>query len=278
MTAQASAHRTDERALALSREQLEAFEREGYIIRRGFFTPAEIQELIDEFHALHRRGEIPGCFKAVPPEQATDPLQCYPRMMHPHRVSAVAMRYLLHPRLEPVLRALLGEEPIAAQSMFYWKPPGARGQALHQDNFYLRVYPGTCLAAWVAVDPADRENGGLFVAPGSHRLDIFCPEEADPSISFTKEFVPVPEGLEEVPADLASGDVLFFGGNLIHGSQPNRTRDRFRRSFICHYIGQSAEEVARYYKPLYRFDGSELVIPDATGGGPCGEIQPAGPH
>lgn len=262
----------------LSEAQIEAFERDGFTVVRGLFTRAEVQELDETFNALHARGEVPRCFKAVPLEQATDPLDAYPRMMHPHRASDTAMRYLLHPKLEPVLRALLGETPIAAQSMFYWKPPTARGQALHQDNFYLKVHPGTCLAAWVAVDPADRENGGLFVAPGSHRLDLFCPEEADLSVSFTKHFVPVPQGLQEVPIDLAAGDVLFFGGNLIHGSQPNRSRDRFRRSFICHYIGQSSEEVSRHYKPLYRFDGTEVQVADATGGGPCGEVEAKDPH
>ena len=42
-------------------------------------------------------------------------------------------------------RLLLGREPYAAQTMFYFKPPGARGQALHQDQTPLRVQPGTCL-------------------------------------------------------------------------------------------------------------------------------------
>ena len=95
-------------------------------------------------------------------------------------------------------------------------------------------------------------------------MDLFCPEEADPTISFTKEFVPVPEGLQPVPVDLDAGDVLFFGGNLIHGSEPNRSRDRFRRSFICHYVGASAEEIARSYKPLHRFDTTRFDIETAT--------------
>jgi ectoine hydroxylase-related dioxygenase (phytanoyl-CoA dioxygenase family) len=162
--------------------------------------------------------------------------------------------------------------------MFYWKPPGGRGQAFHQDNYYLRAAPGNCLAAWLAVDPADRDNGGLFVAPGSHRLRLYCPDEADLSLSFAQELVQIPSGLQEIPADLDPGDVLFFGGNLIHGSQPNRTADRFRRSFICHYVGASAREISWYYKPLYRFDGSEMLIGDATGGGPCGDVQATGPH
>lgn len=37
------------------------------------------------------------------------------------------------------------------------------------------------------------------------------------------------------PVPQEAGDVLFFDGHLLHCSYPNRTRDRWRRSFVCHY-------------------------------------------
>jgi hypothetical protein len=40
-----------------------------------------------------------------------------------------------------------GSEAYAAQSMYYYKPPGAKGQGMHQDNFYLLASPATCIAA-----------------------------------------------------------------------------------------------------------------------------------
>ena len=256
-----------------------AYHRDGFVVAKGLLDAAEVAEIADEAARLHRDHlDLPGCFQRAAVGQTDDPLAAWPRMMHPHRQTDVFMRYLIHPRIGAALEALLGEAPIAAQSMFYWKPPGARGQALHQDNFYLKVHPGTCIAAWVAIDPANRENGGLNVVPGSHAMDLFCPEEADPHVSFTREFVPVPTGLKATPTDLEAGDVLFFGGNLIHGSDPNRTTARYRRSFICHYLGESARELSRWYRPIYRFDGSEVEIGDATGGGPCGDIAPSGPH
>jgi hypothetical protein len=263
----------------LSPDRVARYREQGYLLLPGLLSAAELGELRAMADALHARGSIKGCFTVGGDEEiARDPLKRYPRMMHPHRFDPTARRFMLHGRILDVLADLLGEEPLAAQSMWYWKPPGARGQALHQDNFYLRVHPGTCVAAWVAVDPADRENGGLVVAPGSHRLDIFCPEEADLEESFTRHFVPVPQGLAEVPVDMAAGDVLFFGGNLIHGSYPNRSATRFRRSFICHYVGGDAEQVARFYKPLFRRDGSEVLLDDAPEGGPCGQYAPKGPH
>lgn len=180
------------------------------------------------------------------------------------------MRLMLDKRVGAILQDLFGEEAVAAQSMFYFKPAGARGQALHQDNFYLRVQPGTCMAAWTSVDDADEENGTLVVVPGSHRGDVACPQHADNERSFTGDFVAVPEGLEELTVLLKAGDVLFFNGSLIHGSYSNRSSHRFRRAFICHYVPAGSEEVSRWYQPLYRFDGAEVTISDAKGGGPCG--------
>jgi ectoine hydroxylase-related dioxygenase (phytanoyl-CoA dioxygenase family) len=154
--------------------------------------------------------------------------------------------------------------------MLYFKPPSARGQALHQDQYYLRVQPGTCMAAWMALDRCDEENGCLQVVPGSHRLPVLCTEKADTSVSFTDITVPVPESIRVVPVVMEAGDVLFFHGSLIHGSYPNTTTDRFRRALIGHYIVGEAEKVARFYHPVLRMDGTEVTLEVSEAGGPCG--------
>jgi len=262
----------------LTPEQVRGFREDGYVVVEGLFGPPEVEELLDNFMRMHAGGPIPGCFEPASVEEADgDILKLYPRMMHPHRVDGMSLRYLLDDRLEEVLTDLFGEEPLAAQSMLYFKPAGAKGQALHQDNFFLKVEPGTCIAAWVALDPADEENGGLEVVPGTHDMDIFCPEEADPEVSFTRDYVPVPEGLEALPVVMRPGDVLFFNGQLVHGSQPNRSEDRFRRSFICHYIGRSSERISHWYRPILTMGGEEVRIAESTDGGPCG-TEDAGPH
>lgn len=260
-------------------EQLNDFQENGYLVLRQFYRPDEVQLLRDTFMGLHAAGGVPGFFEPKTEEEANgDPLQMYPRILHPHRFNDVARRYMLDARLEPVLHDLFGEQPLAAQSMMYFKPSGGRGQALHQDNFFLNVEPGTCIAAWCALDEVDRENGGLEVVPGTHRMDLFCPEEADMSQSFTQQYVPPPPGLEQVPVNMAPGDVLFFNGTLVHGSGPNASKDRFRRSFICHYVPRSTDRISNYYRPLLAFDGSEVDVEVNTEGLPCGTEGPVGPH
>jgi len=269
---------TMNRPHTLIREQLDQFQRDGYLVMRGLFSPDEVRELRDTLMEIHARAPIGSFYQRASEEEAAgDPLKLYPRVMHPHRFDALSMRRMLDPRIAATLRDLFGEDPLAAQSMFYFKPPGAKGQALHQDNFYLVVQPGTCIAAWVAVDPAVRENGGLVVVPGSNRGEVFCPERADPSVSFTSEFVNPPAGLSDIPLDLQPGDTLFFNGSLIHGSAPNTSRAQFRRAFICHYVPSSAKEMSHWYFPLHDMAGNPVEREATNDGGPCG-TEAKGPH
>lgn len=261
--------------------QAAQFARDGFTIIPQLFSPDEITEIRDTFMAQAAQGPVAGLSDKHHTLDPNEPLARYPRMMFPHThtelaVGPVAKKYLLDQRLYDVLVNLFGEEPAAAQSMFYFKPPGARGQDLHQDNFYLRVKPGTCIAAWLAIDDADRDNGGMVVVPGTGDLAIACPEPSDKAKFFTSHHVAPPPGLSETPVDLQAGDVLFFNGSLIHGSYPNESRDRFRRALIFHYVPRASAELAKYH--TIAFDGTVLDIPAAQGGGPCGAPIPATPH
>jgi hypothetical protein len=275
--------------IALTDVQHAQFDREGFLVMRGLFSAPEIDEIRSTFMEIASDGPVPGLSDMPKASNGAvtamrDPLSFYPRMMNPHRhadkpVGPLTMRYMRDPRLRPILTELFGEEPFPCQSMFYFKPPGARGQDLHQDNFYLRVRPGTCMAAWVAVDDADEGNGGMMCVPQTAALEIACPEKADPSLSFTTERVAPPPGLHPQMMRLKAGDVLFFNGSVIHGSTPNTSADRFRRALIFHYIPQSTAEMSHWYEAM-SFDGEKRQIAVNMAGGPCGttEDAPRGPH
>lgn len=252
--------------LAVSRAR--QFERDGFWIERGLLTGDEAATLRDHYMERHRERAIEGYNDGLP---ETDVLHRYGRLVHPHRVDALSRQYMLDPRIFAVLHELFGEEPLAAQSMVYFKPPGARGQGLHQDQMPLRVSPGTCIAAWIALDRADGENGGLVVVPGSHHLGVVCAgREPNADEFFDGGGLGVPEGHRVYQTELEPGDALFFGGLMIHGSYANRSHERFRRCFIGHYVGRSAEALSAFYHPLLTEQGEEVGRAPATGGGPCG--------
>jgi phytanoyl-CoA hydroxylase len=256
----------------------EVYERDGIVQVPGLLSPAEIEQLkaayMDQVAVDHSLAIDDG----VPDD---DPLARYPRFVHPHRRTDVeagrlALELMLDSRILDVVNALIGPA-LGAQSMFYFKPPGARGQAMHQDNTFLRAHPETCLAAWIAVDDVDAENGGLAVVPGSHQVELVCPESADLTESFTDAEVPIPEGLSEVQTRMRAGDVLFFHGSVVHGSRPNTSADRFRRSLIFHYIPEDSTEIAAFYNPLVRPDRRTTELTETLGGGPCGDYANAEP-
>jgi hypothetical protein len=247
------------------------YDRDGYVMARGLFGPGEVAELREHYTTLRRRGSYDDDVVGVD-TRSRDPLKRYPRMAQMHRWDDVSLSWLLDIRLRDALTDLLdGTEPYAVQTMLYFKPPGSRGQAVHQDNFYLQAEPGTCVAAWMALDRADTENGCLLVVPGSHRWPILCTEKADTTQSFTDVTVPVPDRWAPVPVVMEPGDVLFFHGSLVHGSAPNVSANRFRRALIGHYITGDARQVAEYYHPALRMDGTALPLDVAAGGGACGE-------
>ena len=251
------------------------FARDGFLVARGVLPAAEMDALRAAAMEQVARGPLAGSAAGLYDEQhatgSDDPLRRFPRMLMPHHhpgleTGRLAAGLVFDRRLEPWLRALLGDEPCAAQSMFYFKPPGARGQDLHQDDFYLRSAPASCLAAWIAVDEVDEGNGGLRVAPGSHRLPLLAVRPADLGTYFAHDAVDLPPGMVLVAPRLAPGDVLFFGGAVIHGSGPNRSAERFRRSFISHYVGAGTTALNPWNRPVETFDRRVLDIPAAAVG------------
>jgi phytanoyl-CoA hydroxylase len=254
----------------ISQSELDQFNRDGYTIARGLFDAEEIERFREHYMQLNAEGTHDGDYAGVEGGGEFDPLKQYPRMIHMHRWDDVSRDFLLDPRVFDALNALLGGDPYAVQTMLYFKPPGARGQAVHQDNFYLRAEPSTCCAAWLALDVCDADNGALMVVPGSQTWPLLCTVKADTSASFTDVTVPLPEGVSPVTMTMQPGDMLFFNGQVVHGSTPNSSEDRFRRSLIGHYIQGDAEKVSRFYSPMLRRDGSEYSIGVSEGGGSCG--------
>jgi phytanoyl-CoA hydroxylase len=217
------------------------FHEEGFLIVRGLVDRDDVRELLD-----HVEGGLPD------------------RVHFLHRRHEIHERFLLQPRLLDVVEGLIGPDVLALQTMLFVKRPGSAGQGYHQDSFHIISEPDTLIGAWLALDPADTENGCLWITPGSQhepvypdadesaghggdtRLEgIFAVSGADDPDESRNDLVPVAAKYagRERPAELDPGDVVFFGGHVLHRSHANRSAHRTRRSFVAHYCN------ARSYVP-----------------------------
>ena len=149
-----------------------------------------------------------------------------------------------------------------AQDDVLWKPAGAGEVAYHQDSAYIsrQFVPreNNSVTLWVALDDADAANGAVEYAPGSHawqqpqegRSNEQQQEEeleattsafhghdgnfrAHAVAAATAAGAPAPAW--ESP-DVPSGAVLVHHQDAWHGSGPNTTADRPRRSLVVHLL------------------------------------------
>ncbi len=225
--------------MRLSDAQVHQYNETGFLVVSGLFATATAQQMIE--HYMDRRAEGPKSGDSGgTTDHPEDPNHQYPRMINMHNWDTLTGEWAMQATMLALVEQLINDKPVLRQTMLYFKPPGGRGQALHQDEQYITTEP--LIGVWIALDKSDRSVGQMVVVPGSHRRGLLQVEAADTAISFTAVQSVMPEGAKEVFVDMEPGDALFFDGKTIHGSYMNETNDRWRRSFICHYIGENAED------------------------------------
>jgi phytanoyl-CoA hydroxylase len=137
-----------------------------------------------------------------------------------------------------IIRELISDEPVLYQSLALVKPPkiGAT-KPWHQDNAYFSVTPlESVCGVWIAIDEATVQNGCMHMLRGQHKAGAFQHEhKRDCEINVRKldlsTLCPVP---------LKPGGALFFSGMIPHETPPNRSDSR-RRALQFHYRGASSE-------------------------------------
>lgn len=148
------------------------------------------------------------------------------------------------------LTALLAGWPGAriGQDSLWYKPPGGKEVALHQDGTYISyINPAEMMTCWIALDDVTAEIGTIEYVPGSHRwplvttLGEFHAPEADYRTAMyqaaAQAGVPDPTVL---PIEMPAGSCVIHHGNVWHGSGKNLRSDRPRRSLGIHTLSSEA--------------------------------------
>lgn len=230
---------TSTRLSPLTEEQMNQYHTDGFLVIRGGCSDDLIDAFNAHIHSIRSAEMIPEW--AAPSKggkPAGDKERFSVRLFNPHLHDGFSLQMMKLPIVRGALAQLMGDEAVGVQSMYFYKEPGAHGQAAHQDYYYIRDEPKTMIAAWVAMERTDEENGCLWVIPGSHKLGLL-PHGKVKNVEEHESWTDETEGVDlsqEVPVILEKGDILFFHELLIHSSTRNRSQDRWRRSYVCHYI------------------------------------------
>src|SRR5690606_89720 len=136
-----------------------------FFVIENALTPAEVAQLRTDATAICRgeRGEVSGGAPAAPGETDDEVLQRHLCIHFPHKISPTMRASLDHPVMVRALTAALGPNVKCMQSMLFIKSSGKPGQAWHQDEDYIPTRDRSLIGAWIAIDRATVENGGLWI-------------------------------------------------------------------------------------------------------------------
>ena len=208
---------------ALSVEQIEHFNRDGYLRPFRIFDEPEIAEIRRYFDRLLEETLAAG--------------------KDSYSISTAHMRYgrvydlLTDPRIVALVKDLLGENVIAWGSHFFCKMPHDGKQvAWHQDASYWPLTPSKAVTVWLAIDDADRENACMRFIAGSHHHGHLTYRPADTSEhSVLGQTIDCPEQYgTAVDDELKAGEVSLHSDLLLHGSEANNS-DRRRCGLTLRY-------------------------------------------
>ena len=218
-----------------------AYRENGYTVLPEVFSRREMAALKGEVLRLCRGGYGAVGDLAPCPDDASDDdvLSRYIACHVVHKALPMAREMLADRRLVDPVCALIGPNVKCVHSVLFLKGPGNPGNAWHQDETFIPTRDRSLTTAWIAIDDADAENGCLRFFPGSHDTGVLWPmrRHDDPDLDRAETAYGFPYGDgEAVTLEMTAGSVVLFDGYALHGSLPNRSRDRFRRSVQFVYM------------------------------------------
>jgi ectoine hydroxylase len=232
----------------ITADDIETFWRDGYVVKRKFFDSEEVGYLQA---AIETDPAIAANIVALADSEggATE------LALWNHPGNDVFGMVARGDRIAGGAAALLGKEVYHYHTKLTLKRPGGGGAwDWHQDYGYWYnngcLYPDM-LSVGIAVDAATRENGCLQMIRGSHKLGRI--EHGRVGGQTGADIERVEEILKHLPHDyleMGPGDTIFFHGNTLHASDPNRS-SRSRNVMLCAYNAASNDPVKEHHHPRY---------------------------
>ena len=230
----------------LTAQQKIYYQTEGYVVLPEVFTQTECREFTIYMMDLQAGRQKLDGFQPRQPDE-------WGRTHNQHAYEAVAMQWLVDPRLDQPLYDCLGQEADGIQTMYFWK---GSEQRRHQDQFYLP----SCMSAWIALQDVGVNNGTIYIQPGSHRHRLVTRHNFGETGEFhgmeyndAVDLIFQRNNLPEIPVEVSTGDVVMLHGALVHRGGPILDSGSFRHVLANHYIPRGSTDWHLGW-PRYGFD------------------------
>jgi phytanoyl-CoA hydroxylase len=252
-------------AAALSPQQKEQWDRDGYLILPQFFGA----DIVDPINALIERLSKPGARSselagrvvvdmladtkhrrmrlAEAPDEAFDrPVKFNDLFLECDEIRNCN----LHPRLVPILDALLDGPPVACNSLNFIQ---GSEQTEHIDSWFMPPpTPDKMVVTSVCLEDVHPDAGPLFYLPGSQKIPPYrfsngtiraIDAEIDQCHAYLDQAIEERSLKREIFLG-RKGDVFIWSCQIAHGGSPIKDPKRTRKSLVTHYW--RANDMARH--------------------------------
>ena len=227
----------------LNTDEVERFDRDGYLVFPGLLGGAKLQHYLSVFRELVDRAKA---LKTDSPPTWTLERDAEGNTIAGvlHKVQGVcvvdfrALDMAQEPEIVSRVESLIGPQMAIFGTKFFPKLAGL-GTSVHwhQDNFYFDSKSDQIISCGIYLEDADRSNGCLRVVPGSHKQGIAEHDRSGPVDG--KGYRAEIDESKAVDVVCPGGTVVLFSVNLMHGTNDNESDESSGRSCYStawHYL------------------------------------------
>ncbi len=226
----------------LTQEQLDEYNRQGYLIMEEVLTAKGLERM---------KTEAMQAWSAE--KESFDPAKTWLQnslLVNIHHRSTAVKAYYFEGPMVGVAMQLIGKNVKGATSQLTFKMRGnTKPFGWHQDNGYGELEPYNALTTLTALDDTDRGNGCLWLIPGSHKQGQIRVHQTAEQKSRSSEIIVEADDAKAIPMEMKAGDALVFNCWMLHKSDGNYSTDRDRRILFLRYADADAVEVYNNRKP-----------------------------
>ena len=215
----------------LSPNQLKQYKDEGFVSPINIFSKEKAKEIRNEIELIENK--IPGELEKSGRYNA-------------HLISPLLDEVTHNSKILDAVQSLIGENILVCGTTLFIKNPNEKGfVSYHQDAKYIGLEPYNWVTGWLAVTDANEENGCMRMLKGSHKEDLkFHNQKFDEHNLLTRgqtiENIPIKK---TTPVILKAGQLSLHHPKIIHGSGPNKSKERRIGFAIQSYIGSNVDQV-----------------------------------
>jgi ectoine hydroxylase-related dioxygenase (phytanoyl-CoA dioxygenase family) len=235
-------------AKILTQDQIDTYNRDGYIAVRGVYTPAEVrelQEVTEEF--VQKSAEVSEHTEVFDIDIKAGHSADNPklrRIKNPHLHHDAYNRAMRNPKLLDIIEQLIGSDIRHHHTKLNNKAPGGGAQVeWHTDWGFYPATNDDILEIGVAIDPMTVENGCLMVMPGSHKGPAYDHHEDGVFVGAVQMSDVDMESAGQIL--LEEGDISIHHVRALHGSEPNMSANA-RRLLLMGYSAADAFPIGGY--------------------------------